>query len=516
MVNTLFEYFDSTSAIIFDGKVQYIKPKPLGFDQGGPKGYRRVFTGKRWVKADGARGRAVQKAYKDAVQRWNDGATENWARQQAKTEAARLRADDAKKEFTKQQKLRNEASAQEDAWNQQLSENQRTLERQRKEQARLNDLSDELKTARQGTQASLDQGTITQGEADVLIQAYDSQQAIYDESIRASIGIEEETLEVIKGAETNLQNAVNDHKAAETRMNEAQRAGVEADRDFATEAEQDRLAMGDEVEALPRDRVHDALETIRDVGGRVGSTLGNMIGRRMVQEGVTQTAGMIANTALGHITGVDVGGILQQTIPALVGTAVAGGITTNSGMLVGGGVTLGVGIGLAGYAIGQLNQAQNDIDRQRETQRINRQIWEEENGPMDDVIARAAQRFIDDLEAADADFDLTGADELEVTDEPDSDEQSGKPDDDSPDDPSGSGGPGITGADDKPASKPVSKREPEDHKLPNWFALAFLEWLKNLLEGYKLLIMASFFGGVLVKKFIFSPRKKKKNVRVAN
>ena len=60
MVNTLFEYFDSTSAIIFNGRVQYIKPKPLGFDEGGPGGYRRVYTGKRWIKADGARGLQVR------------------------------------------------------------------------------------------------------------------------------------------------------------------------------------------------------------------------------------------------------------------------------------------------------------------------------------------------------------------------------------------------------------------------------------------------------------------------
>ena len=96
MVNTLFEYFDSSSAIIFDGKVQYIKPKELGYDMGGPGGYRRVYTGKIWVKADGARGKAVEKAYKDAIQRWNKGATENRARQQAKLEAAKARSGEYK------------------------------------------------------------------------------------------------------------------------------------------------------------------------------------------------------------------------------------------------------------------------------------------------------------------------------------------------------------------------------------------------------------------------------------
>ena len=79
---------------------------------------------------------------------------------------------------------------------------------------------------------------------------------------------------------------------------------------------------------------------------------------------------------------------------------------------------------------------------------------------------------------------------------------SSDPDDDSP-----SGGGGGPVEDDKPASKPLAERKPEDHKLPNWFALAFLDWLKNLLEGYKMLIIGAYFAGVLVKKFIFSPKR---------
>jgi hypothetical protein len=179
-------------------------------------------------------------------------------------------------------------------------------------------------------------------------------------------------------------------------------------------------------------------------------------------------------------------------------------------------------VGLAGYAIGQLNQAQNDIDSQRETQIINRRIWEEENGPLDDHIHAAAAQFIEDMEAAD---NLHGDEEVTPTniEEPEDEvvdniDKSGTGDSSSSSssepsgggDPSGGGGgpPGPV-EDDEPASKPVAKRKPMNANLPKWFALSFLDWLKNLLELYKLLIMASFFGGVLVKKFIFSPKRKK-------
>ena len=239
---------------------------------------------------------------------------------------------------------------------------------------------------------------------------------------------------------------------------------------------------------------------------------------------MTQTAGAIATTALEHITGVNVGGIVEQTLPALAGTMIAGGLTSNTGYAVGAGLTLAVGTGLAGYAIGQLNQAQNDIDDQRETQRVNRQIWEEENGPLEDHIAAAAEQFIEDMEKADEAYG--GADESGLEAEEGADVEniiggsgksgeSGKDSSSSGDDDSPSGGGGGGGGppgpvdDDEPASKPIAKRKPINANLPSWFALAFLDWLKNLLEFYKMLIMASFFGGILVKKFIFSPNKKK-------
>jgi len=213
-----------------------------------------------------------------------------------------------------------------------------------------------------------------------------------------------------------------------------------------------------------------------------------------------------------------------------------------------------VGAGGAGYAIGQLNQAQNDIDDQRERQIELRKIWEEANGPMEEAISRSISTFISDMEAADDRVEEI----LEVT-ESSSEEQSGLPmnDDDeqellrliggmddgsevkrgpgsdeddiiggsgksgeksgsssssSSDDPSGGGGGGGGGPPKKVSSSSSSeddKRKPEDHKLPNWFALSFLDWLKNLLEGYKMLILAAFWGGVLVKKFVFSRNKKR-------
>jgi len=232
-----------------------------------------------------------------------------------------------------------------------------------------------------------------------------------------------------------------------------------------------------------------------------------------------------------------------------------GGITGQSAWTVGAGLTLLVGAGGAGYAIGQLNQAQNDIDDQRERQIELRKIWEEANGPMEEAISRSISTFISDMEAADDRVEEI----LEVT-EASSEEQSGLPmndddeqellrliggmddgsedksgpgsdedDDDilniiggsgksgssssSSDDPSGgdpSGGGGGGGPPKKESSSSEDdKRKPEDHKLPNWFALSFLDWLKNLLEGYKMLILAAFWGGVLVKKFVFSRNKKR-------
>ena len=263
-----------------------------------------------------------------------------------------------------------------------------------------------------------------------------------------------------------------------------------------------------------------------------------MIGRGMIREGVTQTAGALANTALSHITGVDVPALMSQAVPALAGTMLAtGGATSSAAWTLGAGAVLLVGAGGAGYAIGQLNQAQDDIDDQRERQIVLREMWEEENGPLEEHIAAAGQQFIEDLEAADDEY--SG---LEITDEPDEDEaggpdvdetgepeniiggsgKSGTGDSSSSDptggDPSGGGGGGDPhpfDGDDEPASKPLEKRKPDDHSLPKWFALSFLDWLKNLLEGYKMLVMASYFAGVLVKKFIFSPNRKKDDRLVA-
>ena len=218
-----------------------------------------------------------------------------------------------------------------------------------------------------------------------------------------------------------------------------------------------------------------------------------------------------------------------------------------------------MGAGGAGYAIGQLNQAQNDIDDQRERQIELRKMWEAENGPMEEAISRSIHTFISDMEAIDDQVEEI----LEVT-EASSEEQSGRPMDDDDeqellrliggmddgsedksgpgsdeddddilniiggsgksgeksgssssedDDPSGGdpsgGGSGPPAPKKESSSSEDDKRKPEDHKLPNWFALSFLDWLKNLLEGYKMLILAAFWGGVLVKKFVFSRTRKR-------
>ena len=534
MVNTLFEYFDSTSAIIFDGKVQFIKPKPLGFDTGGPGGYRRVYTGQRWIKADGVKGKAVQQAYKDAIQRWNDGATDNWARQHAKTEAAKLRADEYRAEYDRQSKIAADADIRYEQMNREQTAANRDLIRVRKEQAELNAQSDAIKGERDQIHAELADKKITIQQSASRFNDLDLRQIDIDQQLTETIELEDSDLKLLEGGEDQLQRVMDEKKAAQSRMAEAQARGEEADRDFETEHTQDELARGDEIEQLPRNRVGDTLDAITRGVGRAASSLGSMIGNRLVREGVTQTAGAIATTALERITGVDVGGVIQQTIPIIGATLAAGGLTTNTGIVVGGLLTIGLGAGAAGYAIGQLNQAQDHIDDQRERQLIEREIWEEENGPLDDHIAAAATQFIADVEQADAEYgDASG---LEITDEPDSGEdeddlpdvdadieniiggsgkdESGKksgessssdPGDDSPS--GGGGGPPGPVDDDKPASKPIAERKPEDHSLPKWFSLSFLDWLKNLLEGYKMLIIGSYFAGVLVKKFIFSPKR---------